>query len=109
MAIETGARSQVRKVTVSLPVSLLDRLDDKVSPRQRSDFIARAIESQLAIDEQAAALDEAAGAWRDEDYPDLDTEIAMDRWLAELRGPAYRPDDDTAAPTSGSDEKSDEP
>lgn len=85
MATET--KSSTRKVTVSLPQSLVDRLDDRVPARQRSAFIARAIEEQLAIEEQAAALDAAAGAWRDEGYPDLATEGAIDRWLAELRGP----------------------
>ena len=86
MATETDSRT--RKVTVSLPVSLLDRLDAKVPPRRRSDFIARAIEEQLTIADQAEALVESAGAWRDEDYPDMVTEGAMDRWLAELRSPA---------------------
>ena len=86
MATETDPRT--RKVTVSLPTSLLDRLDDKVPPRRRSDFIARAIEEQLTITDQVEALAESAGAWRDEDYPELVTEHAMDRWLAELRGPA---------------------
>jgi hypothetical protein len=42
---------------------------------------------KVTIEEQAAALEEAAGAWRDEDYPDLEAEEAIDRWVAELRGP----------------------
>ena len=89
MATEIDPPTRTRKVTVSLPVSLVDRLDGKVSPRQRSAFIARAIEGQLAIEEQATAIEEAAGAWQDEDYPDLGTEEAIDRWVAELRGPSY--------------------
>ena len=70
MVIDT--KTGLRKVTVSLPASLLDRLDDEVPQRKRSAFIARAIESQLAIQEQAAALEASAGAWRDEDYADID-------------------------------------
>jgi hypothetical protein len=83
MAMEPDSR--MRKVTVSLPASLLDGLDDKVSPRRRSAFIARAIEAQLAIEEQAAAIEASAGAWRDEDYADMVSEAATDRWLTKLR------------------------
>lgn len=86
MAMETN-RSSVRKVTVTLPVSLLNRLDEIVPSRRRSAFITRAIEEQLAILEQAAAIEESAGAWRDEDYPNMITNADIDRWLAELRGP----------------------
>jgi hypothetical protein len=86
MATETN--QPVRKVAVTLPVSLLARLDDKVPSRRRSAFIARAIEEQLAIVEQAGAIKESAGVWRDKDYSDMATEEEMDRWLAELRGPA---------------------
>lgn len=86
MATETNRPT--RKVTVTLPISLLARLDGIVPSRLRSAFIARAIEEQLALVEQAVALEESAGAWRDEDYPDMATEGAIDRWLAELRGPA---------------------
>jgi hypothetical protein len=116
MAKEPDPRTGTRKVTVSLPISLVDRLDDKVPPRQRSAFIARAIERQLAIEEQATALEEAAGAWPDEDYPDLETEEAIDRWVAELRGPAYGQGADSkdvdrpgAEPPTSLEEKSDRP
>lgn len=86
MATETKPPTG-RKVTVTLPVSLLNRLDDLVPSRRRSAFIARAIEEQLAVVEQAVAIEESAGAWRDEDYPDMITNADIDRWLAELRGP----------------------
>jgi len=92
MAIEPNL--QTRKVTVSLPFSLLNRLDRKVPRRQRSAFVAQAIEERLAIEEQAAGLEASAGAWQDSAYPDMATEADMDRWLADLRGPAYRADPD---------------
>jgi len=75
-----------RKVTVKLPVSLLRRLDEIVPSRRRSAFITRAIEEQLAILEQAVALEESAATWRDEDYPQMATAADIDRWLADLRG-----------------------
>jgi Arc/MetJ-type ribon-helix-helix transcriptional regulator len=85
MATETD-RTSMRKVTVTLPASLLTRLDERVPSRRRSAFIARAIQEQLAILEQAAAIEESAGAWRDEDYPEMATDEDIDRWLIELRG-----------------------
>ena len=39
-----------------------------------SKSIAHAIKEQLAILEQAEALEAAAGAWKDEDHPDLATD-----------------------------------
>ncbi|MBN1937083.1 MAG: hypothetical protein JW934_20665 [Anaerolineae bacterium] len=79
--------SNETKVTVTLPRDLLARLDERVPSRRRSSFIARAIEEQLAILEQAAAIDESAGAWRDDAYADMSTDADIDRWLAEVRGP----------------------
>lgn len=61
------------------------RLDEYVSPRQRSKFIALAIQTQLEIAEQAAAVEASAGLWRDEDYPMLDNDEAIDNWIKELR------------------------
>jgi hypothetical protein len=75
-----------RKVTVTLPVALVAQLDEKVPARKRSEFIEHAIKEQLAILEQAEALEVAAGAWKDEDYPDLATGEDIDRWIANLRG-----------------------
>ncbi len=74
-----------RKVTVTLPDDLLVRLDERIPPRQRSSFIAEAIETQLALAEQQAALEEAAGAWRDEHHPDMVNDTDIDAWLITLR------------------------
>lgn len=82
------AETDQRKVTVTLPLTLLARLDKQIPSRQRSDFIARAIEEQLALLEQTAAIEESAGAWRDETYADMMTDEDINRWLADVRGPA---------------------
>jgi hypothetical protein len=47
---------------------MLARLDERVPARGRSRFILEAIEERLAIEEQLVALDEAAGAWSDENH-----------------------------------------
>ncbi|QLQ08016.1 MAG: hypothetical protein HZY76_19815 [Anaerolineae bacterium] len=39
----------------------------------------------MALEEQLLALEESAGAWPDERYPELHDDAAIDRWLTELR------------------------
>lgn len=75
----------VQKITVTLPRTLLRRLEEHVAPRRRGRFIAEAIEERLALEEQLAALDETAGAWSDENHPDMLTEEQIDDWLDNLR------------------------
>lgn len=88
-----------RKITLTLPETLLNRLDERVSPQQRTDFIIEAIEQWLAVEEQLAALDEASGAWTDENHPEMVTPQDIDNWLAELRGTWERHlEDDKIAP-----------
>ena len=82
----SASTSTMQKVTVTLPKKLLERLDEVVPPRQRSRFVAEAIQEQLAILEQVAALDEAAGVWKDENHPEMISEADIDRWLDQLRG-----------------------
>lgn len=77
--------SETKKITVALPTSLLIRLSDRVPSRQRSHFIARAVEERLDIEEQLAVLEETAGAWSDEKYPELSSEEDIDLWLNDLR------------------------
>lgn len=76
---------QAQKITVTLPRELIERMDDRVPSRQRSRFIANAIESQLAIEEQMAAVEETAGIWTEEKHPELKTEEDIDAWLQNLR------------------------
>ena len=77
--------TQAQKITVTLPRELVERLDVRVPSRQRSRFIANAIESQLAIEEQLAALEETAGIWTEENYPNLKSDKDIDSWLQNLR------------------------
>ena len=80
-----SSTAQAQKITVTLPRELIERLDDRVPSRQRSRFIANAIESQLAIEEQLAALEETAGIWTEEKYPNLKSDEDIDSWLQILR------------------------
>lgn len=84
MTIKT-ASDETQKVTISLPRSILQRLDELVPARQRSRFIAEALAERLGLAEQLLALEESAGAWSDANHPELADDAAIDRWLAELR------------------------
>jgi len=75
----------VQKVTVSLSKTLLDRLDESIPTRKRSEFISEAIQEKLAMLEQLEALEATAGVWTDERYPEMQSEADIDRWLVELR------------------------
>jgi len=76
---------ETQKTTVVFPQSLLQRLRERVPPRQRSAFIVEAVEEKLALEEQLAAIEEAAGCWSDEDHPELKTDEDIERWLSEMR------------------------
>lgn len=76
---------ETQKMTVVFPKSLLQRLREHVPPRERSAFIVAAVEERLALEEQSAAIEEAAGCWRDEDHPELQTDEDIERWLLQLR------------------------
>lgn len=76
---------QAQKITVTPPRELIECLNDRVPSRQRSHFIANAIESQLAIEEQMTAVAETAGIWTEEKHPGLKTEEDIDVWLRNLR------------------------
>ena len=77
--------SEQRKVTVTLPERLLERLNKTVPNRQRSLFISEAIEEHLDLMEQAAALKESAGAWSLENHPAMEDGEGIDAWLKASR------------------------
>lgn len=78
--------TDTQKITVTLPAPLLARLERLIPLHRRSTFIADAVQAQLALLEQVEAIDAAAGAWHDADYPELADDEAIDTWLTNLRG-----------------------
>ena len=77
--------SEQRKVTVTLPEGLLERLNRTVPNRQRSLFISKAIEEHLDLMEQVTVLEETAGAWSLENHPAMQDDEGIDAWLEESR------------------------
>jgi Arc/MetJ-type ribon-helix-helix transcriptional regulator len=81
-----------QKITLSLPTPLVERLKAQVPPRQRSTFVAEALQEWLEREETLAILEETSGLWSDEDYPEFATDEDIDRWLRELRASWTIPD-----------------
>ena len=74
-----------KKVTVTLPQHLIERLNQTVPSRKRSSFISEAIEEHLDLIEQITALEESAGAWSLENHPEMQNEQGIDKWLETVR------------------------
>jgi hypothetical protein len=82
---KTPIQTDSQKITVTLPTALLTRLREHVPARQRGRFILEALEERLALEEQIVALAETAGAWSEQNHPEMRTDEDIDRWLGELR------------------------
>ena len=85
MMVNNSIPTNLQKITVMLPEALLSRLREYVPARQRSRFILEAIEERLALEEQITALAETAGAWSDQNHPEMRTDEDIDHWLDNLR------------------------
>ncbi|HZT31081.1 MAG TPA: hypothetical protein VFA33_14430 [Bryobacteraceae bacterium] len=72
-----------KRTHVVLSDELVREIDTVVGSRQRSSFISQAVEKELMRRRQLAALDAAAGAWKDKDHPELKEGAA--RWVRKLR------------------------
>ena len=72
-----------KRTHVVLSEQLVKEIDSIVGSRQRSIFISRAAEKELVRLKQIAALDAAAGAWKDKDHPELKRGAA--EWVRGLR------------------------
>ncbi|MBI2846018.1 MAG: hypothetical protein HYX86_05675 [Chloroflexi bacterium] len=75
------------RINVLLPKKVVEELRESVPEGERSRFISEATQKKLARLRLAKALKIGAGAWKDEDHPDLNTVEDIHRWLEELRRP----------------------
>ena len=71
------------RINVVMPASVVAELRRLIPPRERSRFIARATADRLLQLKQRKALEEAAGAWKDENHPELAD--GVEAWRDELR------------------------
>lgn len=73
------------RINVLLPADVAKTLREVIPPRKRARFIAEAVERELRRVQMEAALEVSAGAWSDDDHPELADGPAIDRWIAEGR------------------------
>ena len=72
-----------KRTHIVIPTQLAEEIDDMVGKRGRSSFLAQAAEKELVRRRQIRALEAAAGAWKDEDHPELKQGAA--KWVKKLR------------------------
>ena len=72
-----------KRTHVVIPEELVRAIDEMVGGRQRSAFLKQAAERELLRLRQLKALDAAAGAWKDQDHPELREGAAA--WVRKLR------------------------
>ena len=73
------------KTQIVLPDSLMSELKKCVPNRQRSRFIAEAVEERLRAIKVHKALEDSAGCWSDAKHPDLKSQGDVNRFLGRFR------------------------
>jgi len=77
--------SNKNKTHLVFPTELLQTIDQLVGKRKRSKFVVEAAREKIARERFLKALNEAAGAWTDENHPDLNTNEDIRRYLDRVR------------------------
>ena len=72
-----------KRTHVVIPEQLVKEIDLLVGHRRRSSFIAEAAQRELQRVRQHEALVSTAGAWQDEDHPELKSGSA--EWVRNMR------------------------
>lgn len=70
-------------VRVAVPTDLVAEIDELVGKRGRSAFLAEAAREEVQRRRQRNALKKAAGAWKNEDHPELKHRAAA--WVRQIR------------------------
>ena len=75
---------EVRNAHVIIPLSVLKEIDHVAGKRMRSRFLTDAAKEHLKRLKLERALDNAAGAWRDQDHPEF-AKGGTAPWVADKR------------------------
>jgi hypothetical protein len=73
------------RLNLYLPRQLVEELRRVIPPGKRADFVAQALDRELRRARLLAAIEAAAGAWREGDHPDLNSGTDIDRWIEGTR------------------------
>ena len=68
------------RINVIVPAQLVTEMGEFARPGERSNFIAQAIRQRIRTLRQQRAISAAAGAWSDEDHPELMTDEDFVKW-----------------------------
>lgn len=78
-----GAVKERINLYITKPV--MDELRRLIPARERTRFVEEVLARELRRRKLQAALKASAGAWKDEDHPELMTGEDIDRWIEEQR------------------------
>lgn len=73
------------RLNFSFPVEVVEELRELVPEGERSEVVVEGTRKELARRRLKKALDVGAGAWSEEEHPELRTPADTLRWLRELR------------------------
>ena len=77
------SKSTSRRAHVILPTDVVADIDRLVGKRGRSAFLTEIARREIKIRHQREALRETAGAWKDQDHPELAQGAAA--WVRQMR------------------------
>ena len=75
--------SAKKRTHVVVPEELVKEIDRISGKRKRSQFITQAVRKEIRRLKFLQAVKETAGAWKDEDHPEL--KEGVDKWVRGLR------------------------
>jgi len=73
------------RMNLYLTKPVADELRRLVPARERTRFVEEILARELSRRKRKAAIEASAGAWKDEDHPDMLTGEDIDRWIEEQR------------------------
>jgi hypothetical protein len=80
-----AVKAEKERLNLYLPKDVVEDLRRHVPSRERTRFVSQVLARELRRLKLKAAIEASAGAWRDEDHPELATPADMDRWIEEGR------------------------
>jgi len=78
-------RAVKERMNLYITKSLMDELRKAVPARERTRFVEEVLARELRRKKLKAVLKATAGAWKDEDHPELATFDDVNRWIEEGR------------------------
>ena len=78
------------RLNLYLPKDVVEDLRRHVPAGHRTRFVSQVLARELRRLKLKAAIEASAGAWRDEDHPELTTPADIDRWIEKGRADLSR-------------------